>query len=175
MAGNAKSTMRDRRAMAFARASERRRRLDVTLREELAAQRAELTSLEMMLKEAARQVELKAADVHCHEARIDTLTTGTDSFSLDELTAYRAYLDVAGARLRALEIEEARLRAAFDALAAAIEEKNLEIARNLGRIDACDEGIVRIRRKYERAGDEALDEEMEEAALSRRMRSRGGA
>ncbi|EEC31715.1 type III secretion protein [Burkholderia pseudomallei] len=101
--------------------------------------------------------------------------TGTASFSLDELTACRAYLDVAVAHLRALESEEARLRAEFGALAAAIEEKKLEIGRNLSRIDACDARIEQIRRHGERAADEALDEEMEEAALGARMRNRGAA
>ncbi|WP_324658523.1 type III secretion protein HrpB7 [Burkholderia thailandensis] len=172
MVAFAKSMMRDRRAVAFARASERRRKLDRTLRGELAARRTELQSLEMLLEEKARQVELKTADVNCHAARVDTLTTGTEAFSLDELTAYHAYLEVAGAHLRALEIEEVRLHAAFDALAAVIEEKNLEIARNLARIDACDERIAQIRRDYEQAGDEALDEEIEETALARRMRNR---
>ncbi|MPV67760.1 type III secretion protein HrpB7 [Burkholderia sp. BE17] len=164
--------MRDRRAMAFARASERRRKLDGTLRGELAKRCTELQSLEIFLEEKARQVELKAADVNCHAARVDALTTGTEAFSLDELTSYHAYLGVAGEHLRTLEIEEARLHAAFEALAAVIEEKNLEIARNLARIDACDERIAQIRRDYEQAGDEALDEEMEEAAHARRMRNR---
>lgn len=51
MAGLSKSMMRERRAMAFARALERRRRLDAVLREELAERRTRLQSLDRVLKE----------------------------------------------------------------------------------------------------------------------------
>ncbi|MET5013186.1 hypothetical protein AAHH80_39780, partial [Burkholderia pseudomallei] len=78
--------------------------------------------------------------------------------SRDELTASRANLAVAEAHLRAPESEAARLRAEFDAHAAAIEEKKLEIGRNLRRIEACDALIQQILRHGERPADEALDE-----------------
>ncbi|AJX36027.1 type III secretion protein HrpB7 [Burkholderia oklahomensis] len=174
MAGVVTSPARSRRAVAFARVRERRRKLDAVLREELAAGRAALRPLEKALAVKVRQVELKTADVRRHADRIDALTSGSESFSLDELLACRAYLDVAGTRLRALEMEEAQARAALDDAVAAVEQKSREIARNLGRIDACSEHIERARRDCERMADEALDEEVEEAALARRMRNRGG-
>ncbi|AJY63539.1 type III secretion protein [Burkholderia glumae] len=166
---------RDRRAIALNRASERRRKQNDALRAQLVAQRAALAQREADLAVAHEQVERDLAAVQSINDQLDAMTTGAAPFVLDDFSACRSVLGIASERLHASEAQLEAARQAVDDAAAAIAGTNRTIARNLGSVDACQQRIAAMRRGYQRAEDDAADDEAEDGVLARRARDRAAA
>lgn len=160
-------TANRRRIAALTRTTERRERLEETLRAALAARREEAAQL-------AAQRDGKAAEVQqaretlaeCH-ARIGEMMGGSAAFSLADLNAAMRYAEVVADRVRVLEADLAALIEACEAKQQEIATAVRAIANNRGRIELCNERIAALRRRDDEAASDAADEEAEEAALAR--------
>ncbi|GAB6851285.1 type III secretion protein [Paraburkholderia kururiensis] len=160
-------TANRRRIAALTRTTERRERLEETLRAALAARREEAVQL-------AAQRDGKAAEVQqaretlaqCH-ASIGDMMGGSAAFSLADLNAAMRYAEVVADRVRVLEADLAALIAACEAKQQEIVTAVRAIANNRGRIELCNERIAALRRRDDEAASDAADEEAEEAALAR--------
>ncbi|AJK48324.1 type III secretion protein [Burkholderia plantarii] len=166
---------RDRRAIALNRASDRRRKQNDALRAQLVTQRAALAQRESELVAAREQVERDLAAVQSINDQIDAMMTGAAPFVLDDFNACRIVLGIATERLYASEEQVEVARQAVDDAASAITETNRTIARNLGSVDACQQRIAVMRRGYQRAEDDAADDEAEDGVLARRARDKAAA
>lgn len=166
---------RDRRAIALSRASDRRRKQNEQLRMQLVGQRAALAQREDEHAQAVERVEQDAAAVQGIDDQIDAMMTGAMPFVVDDFQACKIVRGIAVERLRASEEQvELALQAVQDAQQA-IVESNRAIARNVGSMDACEQRIGVMRRTYQRAEDDAADDEAEDGVLARRARDKAAA
>lgn len=161
---------KDRRVLALGHASARRRRQSDALRAQLAAQRAQIAEREAELDAAQRQAEQDAATMHHHANRLDELTNGAQTFSPDVFNQCRAYLGVATERWHKSGAQVHDAQRALDEAIAVMRETNRTIARNLGVLDACARRIATFRAAWQRAEDEAVDDEIEDSVLARYAR-----
>ncbi len=163
---------RDRRAIALTRASDRRRKQNEQLRVQLVGQRAALAEREAEHAAAIERVEQDRAAVQAIDDQIDAMMTGAMPFVVDDYQACKIVRGIAVERLQASEeqVEEA-LQAVREA-EQAILESNRAIARNNGSVEACEQRIGLMRRNYQRAEDDAADDEAEDGVLARRARDK---
>ncbi|MEK6346821.1 MAG: type III secretion protein [Burkholderia sp.] len=166
---------RDRRAIALSRASDRRRKQNEQLRVQLVGQRAALADREDEHAQAVERVEQDAAAVQAIDDQIDAMMTGAMPFVVDDFQACKIVRGIAVERLRTSEEQvELAVQAVQDAQQA-IVESNRAIARNVGSMDACEQRIGVMRRNYQRAEDDAADDEAEDGVLARRARDKAAA
>ncbi|MBN3728051.1 type III secretion protein [Burkholderia sp. Ac-20379] len=166
---------RDRRAIALSRASDRRRKQNEQLRMQLVGQRAALAQREDEHAQAIERVEQDAAAVQAIDDQIDAMMTGAMPFVVDDFQACKIVRGIAVERLHASEEQvELAVQAVQDAQQA-IVESNRAIARNVGSMDACEQRIGVMRRNYQRAEDDAADDEAEDGVLARRARDKAAA
>jgi type III secretion system HrpB7-like protein len=160
-------TAADRRIAALRRTSERRMRLEDSLRVTLAAQREQLARAEAQRDDKDAAVQRERELLHaCHE-RIGQLMSGGKAFALAEMNASMRHAEIVADRLRVAEGELAALEQAVAVKAQEVAMTLRAIANNRGRIDLCKERVVEIRRTVDDAASDAADEEAEEAALAR--------
>ncbi|WP_414440817.1 type III secretion protein [Burkholderia sp. 22PA0099] len=166
---------RDRRAIALSRATDRRRKQNEQLRMQLVGQRAALAQREDEHAQAIERVEQDAAAVQAIDDQIDAMMTGAMPFVVDDFQACKIVRGIAVERLRASEEQVEQALQAVHAAQQEIVESNRAIARNVGSMDACEQRIGVMRRVYQRAEDDAADDEAEDGVLARRARDKAAA
>ena len=103
--------MKDRRLSAFGLMLDKRRRLDRTLRETLAAQRAELEQAEGFAREKQAARDEANAVLNGCDHRIEAMLAGQEAMSLPHFNQLREYRVVLVERVTAAEAELRRAEA----------------------------------------------------------------
>jgi type III secretion system HrpB7-like protein len=162
----------DRRIVALRRAVARRTRMEDELRAVLSKQRTEQADIQEACDNKKAQIDQERSVLKTSEARITEMMTGSSCFSIVEMQGTMRYMDVVMDRIRVLERELDALEQQYRSKTDEISHTAQAIARNRGRIEACDNRISMLMRKLDEKESDIADDEAEEAALAR-IRSRG--
>jgi type III secretion system HrpB7-like protein len=160
------------RIAALNRSVIRRLKLDEQLREQLTARRTEHAQLVKQSQDQLARVQVEQATLHSYEQKVNTLTNGTQAFSLNDFNDYRLCIGIAAERVGTESAKLDELESHLSTAASAISETQHEIAQNNARIDTCRERVSAIKRELEIADENATDEEAEELAAARIVRTK---
>jgi hypothetical protein len=154
--------MKDRRIVAMERVLARRRRLDKTLADALAAQRHEQAALQEACDGHRRAASDKADELAQQDRKIDATMGGTASFRADELILLHEWRAVTRARWEGFEATAVQAEAAVAEKDAQIRASRDRILKNRARIDIYDTRRAALVRAIDLAAEDAQDEETSE-------------
>jgi type III secretion system HrpB7-like protein len=160
------------RIVALNRSITRRHRLDEQLREQLTARRSEQTDLNTKCEAQLARVETEQATLRSYVQKIDIMTNGTQTFSLNDFNDYRLCIEIAKERADAESARLTELESALSTVTDAIAHTRREIAQNNARVEKCRERVTAIQRELDIAAENTIDEEAEELAAARVARTR---
>ncbi len=166
---------RDRRAIALTRASDRRRKHNEQLRMHLVGLRRALAEREAEHAAALERVEQERAALQSIDDQVEAMMTGVTPFAVDDFQALKIVRGIAVERLQGAEAQVETAWQAVQEAQQAIVDTNRAIARNNGSVEACEQRVAKMRLGYQRAEDDAADDEAEDGVLARRARDKAGA
>jgi type III secretion system HrpB7-like protein len=164
--------MNDRRISTLRVMLERRRRLDETLRETLAAQRTAHAALVEQEDRAKAAVDAEAAQLADYDRRLTRMLASEAPLSIPLFTQCGEYRGVVAERHAAAQAELAKASKAAKGKEAEMTETRRQILRNEGQIDVYERRIDQLRRLATQAAEDAQDEEIEESMAARALRAR---
>jgi hypothetical protein len=167
--------MADPRLKAFAMVTRRLDRLQLGLRETLAAQQKQrdkaIAEVERQTLEVARATD----ELRAHEARIDALLNGTRTVRIDDLLSWEDHRAQAVERRAAQVGVLGQVRDAVTQIDLKIAQTRTEIMRNDVRLDHCKERIAKLHAQAQTQADDIQDEEAEEGVVNRQIAQRAQA
>ncbi|WP_323123325.1 hypothetical protein [Burkholderia alba] len=160
------------RIAALVHANARRTRTINALRGELAALDGERA--ELLARSAAKveQIDGESRVIVGYEERMARMMGGSEGFPIDMFNQYVRYIGVVTDRRRGMVAELAQFDDELAGVEQAIARTQRDIAVNAQRIEQCSERIAGIRRAIDLAREDVQDEENEEMATSRFIRTR---
>lgn len=164
--------MKDRRVAALKVMLARRRRLDETLRESLAAQRAAHTALAQREAQAKAEVDRQAADLAEYDKRLRDMLSSAAPLSIPLFTHCGEYRTVVAERHTAAQGEWTKAQKAVQQKESEMIETRGQILRNEGQIEVYERRIEHLKLAAEQAVEDAQDEEVEESMAARALRLR---
>ncbi|MGN4222990.1 type III secretion protein, partial [Burkholderia gladioli] len=107
--------------------------------------------------------------------QVEAMMTGVTPFVVDDFQALKIVRGIAVERLQGAEAQVETAWQAVREAQQAIVDTNRAIARNNGSVEACEQRVAKMRLGYQRAEDDAADDEAEDGVLARRARDKAGA
>ncbi|MGG1948329.1 hypothetical protein AB1286_26575 [Trinickia sp. NRRL B-1857] len=164
--------MKDRRITALKVMLARRRRLDETLRESLAAQRAAHTALAQREAQAKADVDVQAAELAEYDKRLRDMLSSRAPLSIPLFTHCGEYRSVVAERHTAAQGEWTKAQKVLQQKESEMIETRGQILRNEGQIEVYERRIAHLKLVAEQAVEDAQDEEVEESMAARALRLR---
>lgn len=164
--------MKDRRLATFEVMLGRRRRLDESLRGELAVQRAAHAALCEQETQAKEALDAEAAQLAEYDRRLTAMLSSNAPLSIPMFTHCGEYRGVVAERHTAAQAQWTKARKATEKKEADMIETRRKILRNEGQIDVYERRIAQLKRTAEQAAEDAQDEEVEESMAARALRGR---
>jgi type III secretion system HrpB7-like protein len=164
--------MTDRRIATLRVMLERRRRLDDTLRETLAAQRTAHAALVEQELRAQAAVDAEAAQLAEYDRRLTQMLSSPAPLDIPLFTQCGEYRGVVKERHAAAQNELSKANKATKSKEADMTETRRQILRNEGQIEIYERRLAELRRAAAQAVEDAQDEEIEESMAARALRTR---
>jgi len=164
--------MTDRRIATLCVMLERRRRLDDTLRETLAAQRTAHAALVEQELRAQAAVNAEAAQLAEYDRRLTQMLSSPAPLDIPLFTQCGEYRGVVKERHAAAQNELSKASKATKSKEADMTETRRKILCNEGQIEVYERRLAELRRAAAQAVEDAQDEEIEESMAARALRTR---